>query len=477
GTIVKFDGGRIEAVDGGNFIAEGDEGHVIVFTSKADDRYGGSGTFDTNNDDSRGTSEASPVAGDWGGLFIGPLSQASIDNALITFGGGINRGEGQFAGFNPVSVSQGDLRLTNSIIESNADGTGGTAPSDRYGRGANTSAAIFVSGSQPTIVGNIIRDNAGSAITINANALTADLLNDQGRQRNPVNQVIDYPSNQGPLVRANKLSGNGTNGLDVRGATLTTQSVWDDTDIVHVLRSEIVVPDLHLFGGLTLHSSPNESLVVKLQGGNAGFTASGRPLDMVDRIGGTVQIVGQPGFPVILTSLRDDTVGAGFQADGAASYDTNGGAGVPAAADWRSIKLDSFSNDRNVDMAYEREATNTSAPGINATPLTAQYLGLLAAADKSSDENLRLGFTLQGTLSQRNDIDVFSFEGSAGSQVWIDIDRSSTALDSVVELVDTSGNVLARSDYSLDEQTAVVINFVSDPETVKANPLSSQAVG
>ncbi|MFM9065983.1 MAG: hypothetical protein ACKOUR_01445, partial [Planctomycetota bacterium] len=45
------------------------------------------------------------------------------------------------------------------------------------------------------------------------------------------------------------------------------------------------------------------------------------------------------------------------------------------------------------------------------------------------------------------------------------------------ELVDTSGNVLARSDNSLDEQTAGVINFVSDPETVKANPLSSQAVG
>lgn len=477
GTIVKFDGGRIEAVDGGNFIAEGDEGHVIVFTSKADDRYGGSGTFDTNNDDNRGTSEASPVAGDWGGLFVGPLSQASIDNALITFGGGINRVEGEFAGFNPVSVSQGDLRLTNSIIESNADGTGGTAPSDRYGRGANVSAAIYISGSQPTIVGNIIRDNAGSALTINANALTADLLNDLGRQRNPVNQVIDYPSNQGPLVRANKLSGNGTNGLDVRGATLTTQSVWDDTDIVHVLRSEIVVPDLHLFGGLTLNSSPNESLVVKLQGANAGFTASGRPLDIADRIGGTVQIVGQPGFPVILTSLRDDTVGAGFQADGAASYDTNGGAGVAAAADWRSIKLDSFSNDRNVDIAYERESTNTSAPGINATPATAQYLGLLAAAAKSSDENLRLGFTLQGTLSQRNDIDIYSFEGSAGTQIWIDIDRTSTSLDSIVELIDTSGNVLARSDNSLAEQITGVINFVSDPETVKANPLSSQAVG
>ena len=30
-----------------------------------------------------------------------------------------------------------------------------------------------------------------------------------------------------------------------------------------------------------------------------------------DRVGGTVHIVGQPGFPVVLTSLRDDAGGAG----------------------------------------------------------------------------------------------------------------------------------------------------------------------
>ena len=98
----------------------------------------------------------------------------------------------------------------------------------------------------------------------------------------------------------------------VRGETLTTDCVWDDTDIVHVLLNEIVVPNFHTYGGLRLQSSPTESLVVKLLGDNAGFTALGTPVEIDDRIGGTLQIVGMPGYPVVLTSLADDTVGAGL---------------------------------------------------------------------------------------------------------------------------------------------------------------------
>ncbi len=122
----------------------------------------------------------------------------------------------------------------------------------------------------------------------------------------------------------------------VRGATLTTQSVWDDTDIVHVCYDTIYVPDFHTYGGLRLESNPQESLVVKLSGATAGFTATGQELDITDRIGGSLQIVGQPRFPVVLTSLADDTVGAGFTPDGLPQNDTNGdgasdGASCPPA--------------------------------------------------------------------------------------------------------------------------------------------------
>ncbi|MFO0819085.1 MAG: tandem-95 repeat protein [Pirellulales bacterium] len=473
GIVIKTEGGRIEVVDGGNLIAEGTEGRDIIFTTRADDRYGGSGTFDTNNDDSAGAAEIQPGAGNWGGLFIGHMSTASLDHALITYAGGINRVEGDFAGFNPVEIHQADVRITNSVFENNANGTGGTAGPSRLGRGSNTAATIFVRGAQPVIADNIIRNNSGAAISVNANAMSEILVSDLGRQTYPAEQIVDHRDNQGPFVRGNRLQNNGTNGMEVRGELLNTASVWDDTDIVHVLQSQILVPDFHTDGGLMLHSSPTESLVVKLLGASAGFVASGRPYNIDDRIGGTVQVLGQPGFPVILTSLRDDTVGAGFQPDGKPQTDTNGdvSATTAAAGNWNSIRFDAFSNDRNVATVLERESPDVVAPGINATTTTAQTLGELAAEEKASDENLRLGFQVHGTLSQPNDVDIYSFIGTAGSEVWLDIDRTSISLNSVIDLLDSEGNVLATSDDSLTEKAAGNLSFVSDPVTVKAYPM------
>ena len=42
----------------------------------------------------------------------------------------------------------------------------------------------------------------------------------------------------------------------------------------------------------------------------------GRELDIEDRIGGTLHIMGTPDYPVVLTSLYDDTAAAGFDLEG-----------------------------------------------------------------------------------------------------------------------------------------------------------------
>ena len=86
----------------------------------------------------------------------------------------------------------------------------------------------------------------------------------------------------------------------------------------------INVPDFHTYGGMRLESSPTESLVVKFSGATAGITATGRPLDIDDRIGGMLHVLGQPGFPVVLTAFSDDSAGAGFTPDGFPQVDTNG---------------------------------------------------------------------------------------------------------------------------------------------------------
>src|SRR5690606_10766858 len=140
----------------------------------SDDRFGGSGSFDTGGEDPN----ALPEPGDWGGLYFGPTSDASIDHALITYAGGINAIDGDFAGFNAIEIHQAKARITNSVLELNDDGFGGA---ERVGKTENGEAVIYVSGAQPILVNNIIRDNSGPAVNVNVNALNSTHTKDWGR--------------------------------------------------------------------------------------------------------------------------------------------------------------------------------------------------------------------------------------------------------------------------------------------------------
>jgi hypothetical protein len=472
GVVVKLQGARIELERGmSQLVAEGTPGQNVIFTSLGDLRFGGGGTFDTN-----GNQPDVRAAGDWGGIILQAGSKASIDHAYIAHGGGQTPIEGTLDRFNVIETHQGDLRLAHSRIENNADGAAAT---DRTGRGRNAAATVFARGAQPVILGNDFRDNLGAAVSINANSLSDVERPDPGRTTGPIGRDGRFDDNRGPLVRDNRLSytvgagrpaGGAIQGLQVRGEEITVEGVWDDTDIVHVLQTEIVVHNFHTATGIRLTSQPDASLVVKLAGANAGFTAAGYGLDITDRIGGTVQIVGQPGYPVILTSLADDSVGASLDPLGRLVKDTNtnGAATVPAAGDWRSLRFLPYSNDRNVAIYVESERAAVGWRDANGQAGTAELLGVLApnfatggntsesAQEKSGDDSRRLGFDVQGAIAWASpgDVDVYAFTGYAGSEVWIDLDKTSTALDSMVELLDAGGTVLARSADVLDSALA-----------------------
>ncbi len=484
GAVLKFEGARIEIGPGANLIAEGTDSAPIIFTSKLDDRYGAGGSFDTNND-GRGSV---PQPRDWGGIYASSGSTLSLDHVTFAYAGGVTKLEGTFKAFNPIELQQAEARITNSTFEFNEDGIGGQGPLNRLGRLDNRASTIFVRGNQPILVGNIFRNNRGSAINIDANSLISDLTVDYGRSNGTVERLKEFDSNRGPLIRENRMINNQLNGLEIRGDELMTESVWDDTDIVHVLFNSITVSNFVHEGGLRLQSAPTESLVVKLLGygsnfnylNGTGITATGTNTNANDRIGGTVHIIGQPGFPVIMTSFHDDSVGAGLQPDGTPQTDTNnnGVASIPRPADWRSIVLDQNSNDRNLAMIMEIESPTAIAPGFNSTTNTAQFLGDVASRPTASDENIRLGFVVQGVLSQPGDVDTYSFTGEAGTEVWFDVDDTTYTLDTVIEVLNSNGQLLARSDNSTAEtlnpslitRTAAII-----PTLV--NPLPSQVKG
>ena len=430
-----------------------------------------------------------PAAGDWGGLVFDSASSGNLDYVKVRYAGGLTPIAGGFASFNPVEIYQADVRISNSKFELNESGVNSqTTNTNRNGRGTNAEATVFIRGAQPTIVTNIFQDNNGNVISVDANSLnsvvnpdlgraTADMSQDPGDPNyNPLfsrpffgseeNDITtQFANNVGPLVRNNRMENNTTNGMEVRGGILTTEGVWDDVDIVHVVRDEIVVDNLHTYGGLRLESNARESLVVKLSGTNAGFRAAGtidpvtglplEGLDISDRIGGTLQIVGTPGRPVVLTSIGDNTVGAGFKPDGTPLLLTQAGSTGGTPGDWRGIVLDQYSNDRNVAVVNEKErAIGIDNSDPNKIPDNAEFIGTLAPSQAAADDNRRAGFEVHGFINSENskDQDVYSFTAEAGTEVWFDIDRTAGSLDSVLQLIDINGNVIASSDNSQDEQ-------------------------
>ncbi|MEX0819803.1 MAG: trypsin-like serine protease, partial [Pirellulaceae bacterium] len=479
-VVVKLRGARIELGQGTQLLAEGLPGQPVIFTSDRDDRYGAGGSFDTNNDAQTPGGGSDPSRGDWSGIYAGPTANVSLDHAVVAYGGGVSPIEGgQSRGFAALELQQASSRVTNSRFEFNDDAAGGSGPIGRNGRLAVTPATIYARFTQPTIVGNEFVDNRGSIIDIDLGSMTDELIADTGRQTGPIDLLVGLSDNHGPLVRGNTTASTPNdvrglrqlNGMRIRGGELTSGSVWDDTDIAHVMYDSVVVGNQISGGALRLKSRPDQSLVVKLLGGGTpnsatlgtGFTATGSTGDIADRIGGTIHVLGLPGAPVVLTSLKDDSVGAGQRLDGSPQTDTNGDSfgSRPSPNDWRSVYLDSLSNDRNVAALLEEELPTAASPGRNATVNNAQVLGDLAERLTAGDDQLRLGFDVQGFLNSPADVDTYAFTAVAGSRVWIDIDKTSFALDSIVEVVDDAGTVLARSLNSFDE--------VEDPSQIDVN--------
>jgi len=480
GAVLKFLNTRIEVEMGGQFLAEGTTAYPIIMTSLYDNRYGAGGTYATSTNRPAGNNSLYlPKGGDWSGIYFGPDSSGSLDHIVLAFGGGSSAAVEQVnTGFNAVEIHQADVRIVNSRFEYNA----GVVRGDSYtmpgqvGRGSATPAVIFVRSSQPIIVNNEFFNNdntnkntnslaytanALAVISINANSLNDQSVIDWGRSTGPVDNYSDYNDNYGPLVRDNRMTGNSVNGMVVRGEILTVAGIWDDADIVHVLYNEIKIPNYQHKGGLRLMSAPEQSLILKLFGPFAGFTTMGTPMENDTRIGGALQIVGIPGYPVVLTSLKDDSVGAGRNLKGQVMFDTvndydpvtGKSKSQPAPGDWRSIKLDSYSNDRNVMVVTEWEK-GANTEDQNGSTKTAQYLGRLATGEKGGDDVYHLGYEILGAIrsDKPNESDVYSFTATPGTEIWLDIINTARDLDLILEVLDAEGKILARSDNAYLEE-------------------------
>ena len=109
---------------------------------------------------------------------------------------------------------------------------------------------------------------------------------------------------------------------------------------------------------------------------------------------------------------------------------------------------------------------------------------MLAQNESGGDDNLRLGFQVNGYISQTasspggGDVDVYSFSGYAGSTVWFDMDDTASSLDSVVELINSSGGMVALSDNSAAEQAnPTLLQGIGKPMQILPTTTPTNAAG
>ena len=110
--------------------------------------------------------------------------------------------------------------------------------------------------------------------------------------------------------------------------------------------------------------------------------------------------------------------------------------------DWLGVSADAYAHWHDFPVFTEQEGTDPSDPDVNDDVGTAQWLADIAPA---APDDAVLGFNLHGFLHRADDVDVYAFTAEPGTEVWIDLDRTTYALDAVVELLDFTGSLIARS--------------------------------
>ena len=286
GTIIKFDGNKLMAVNG-KLIVQGTPSNPVYITSLKDDTLGG----DTNGD---GVA-SSPQPGDWGHInFRDPSTDAEnlIENTVIQYGGYFNAYRYEYY--------------------------------DCYNCAYH--GVLRFEGSSPTIRNNTLQNNVGYALTGDVNSY-------------PVvsNNTILENGGNGLEIRGGTFSND-----------LPVVRYWHNTDIVYAITGHITIPTgitLVVDPGVIIKVSSNKLIgvngVLKLGVPITTQASAAFENDLLFIPDAAFHIYLPLVFtlprPVYITSLKDDTLGGDTNGDGVASS--------PQPGDWGHINFRDSSTD------------------------------------------------------------------------------------------------------------------------------------
>ena len=318
GLIVKFQYCGV-TVDGVVNVA-GTASSPVVLTSWRDDTIGGN----TDGETDGAGKQVSPAGGDWQGIQVGQ-GDVSVDHAKVLWAYQI-RGSVDATNDQVIQVTNSVLNLSGGVyVERGAQG--------------NPQGVIRIVGNTLSGGGNVTvwSDSAQSGLV--TQVLNNTVSGYQGGSCNsdgsycsysgwPV-QVADVWLRPSQEVSGNVVTGNRANVIGVSG-TLREDWTVSETGLRYVVGGSTGFSTWYgadPYGSLTVASGAtwtvNAGAVVKFADGSV-------------TVDGVVNVVGTASSPVVLTSLRDDTVGG--DTDGATDYYAK--QIPPAQCDWQGVIVD-----------------------------------------------------------------------------------------------------------------------------------------